>query len=116
MEECSSTPVSAGSLLTRSDYIIGVHKYSGPASYPRDQGIFLGLLPDILVLISMIILKNYLVKVGVWNFVINKSNIYKTPAFKCKTNELSQREQLNKIDKSNYKIYLFERASLLGKI
>jgi len=57
---CSSQLISAENLLKRLDYIIGVHKYSGTASYPRDIGLFIGILPDLLVFGSLLVVRYYL--------------------------------------------------------
>lgn len=32
--ECSNEPVTEEELIHRYDYIIGIHKFNGPASYP----------------------------------------------------------------------------------
>lgn len=81
-------------LLKRFDYILGVHKFTGPYSYPYDQGILQGLIGDIMVLITLLALKNYLTKLGIWNYVVIKDNIYQNPAFKCRYDELSEKEKL----------------------
>lgn len=36
VEACESYPVLEETLVGRIDYIIGVHKFSGPSSFPRD--------------------------------------------------------------------------------
>ena len=35
----------AVALPSRSDYTLGLHKYYGPASLPRDEGLFVSPLP-----------------------------------------------------------------------
>lgn len=103
-------------LLKRFDFIIGVNKFAGPYSFPRDQGLLRGLIGDLIVLLSLLVLKNYLIKIGVWHYVKTKNNIYQSPAFKCKDSELTDSERLNIIKKENYKIYEYEQANILGKI
>ena len=51
-------------LVRRLDFIIGLHKFNGPASYPRDLGIFRGIIWDLLLLIMLVNLKSYLVLTG----------------------------------------------------
>jgi hypothetical protein len=68
-------------MATRADYIIGIHKFSGPASYPRNVGIFQGILADILLLMALLLHKQYLSKIGAWNYVKTQDNIYKNPSF-----------------------------------
>jgi hypothetical protein len=77
-------------LLNRFDYILGVHKYSGPASYPVNQGILVGIMPDLIVLLTLVLLKNYLIKIGQWHYVRVKGSIYENPSFKSDINDLSQ--------------------------
>ena len=36
LETCSSQEISAEALMSRLDYIIGIHKFTGPSSYPKD--------------------------------------------------------------------------------
>lgn len=82
-EECNLQQVPAEALLKRFDYILGVHKYSGPASYPQDQGILWGTMPDLIVLFMILNVRIYFTMTGRWNHFIIKSSIYDTPAFKC---------------------------------
>ena len=37
------------------DYTLGLHKYYGPSSLPRDEGLFVGLLPDLLLLLLLLL-------------------------------------------------------------
>ena len=80
-DKCNNEDLIPQVLASRIDYIIGIHKFSGPASYPRNQGIFLGILADILLLMTLLLHKQYLSKIGAWNYVQNKDNIYKNPSF-----------------------------------
>lgn len=95
-EGCSSAPVMGEVLVSRIDYIVGIHKFSGPASHPKDQGILLGIIGDLLVLFALLLHKNYLLKVGMWHYVRVNNNIYQNPSFKCKSSELLPSEELEK--------------------
>jgi hypothetical protein len=66
---CSSTELPQEQLASRSDYLIGIHKFSGSASFPKNQGLFFGILADTLLLIAYLIHKEYLSKIGAWEFV-----------------------------------------------
>ena len=68
--------------MSRLDYIIGIHKFSGPSSYPKDQGLLVGIAVDLVVLIALLLQKNYLIKLGIWHYVRAKNSIYNTPSFK----------------------------------
>jgi len=76
-------------LVTRMDYIIGIRKFAGPSSFPKDQGIFWGVFGDMLVLLALLIHKQYLVAVGLWHYVESSTNIYQSPSFKCEPRFLS---------------------------
>ena len=39
-DKCNNEDLIPQTMSTRADYIIGIHKFSGPASYPRNVGIF----------------------------------------------------------------------------
>lgn len=80
-------------LVNRADYIIGLQKFTGPASFPKDQGVFRGLVWDILLLVMLVNLKNYLLSTGQWNFVRTDSDIHKTPKFKCLPKDLTEAER-----------------------
>lgn len=73
-------------LVTRIDYIFGLNKFSGPASYPRNIGILPGILWDLLVLILLANVKSYLVMTGQWHYVRSDRDIHITPKFKSKYN------------------------------
>ncbi|TNV87609.1 hypothetical protein FGO68_gene11570 [Halteria grandinella] len=82
-EQCSYQKVPSEALIKRLDYIIGLHKYTGPASYPREQGILFGIMPDLIVLFMILNVKIYFDMTGKWNNLQIKNSIYDTPAFKC---------------------------------
>ena len=75
IEGCSSNPVLPEVLITRIDYIIGIHKFAGPSSYPYNEGILNGIITDLLVLFALLLHKNFLIKVGIWHYVRVKNDI-----------------------------------------
>jgi hypothetical protein len=103
-------------LVSRLDYIIGIHKFAGPSSFPRDQGIFWGVFGDILILIAILIHKSYLVSVGLWHYVESRTNIYESPAFKCSYEFLSDQERREQIDRQNFRAMELERAGAFGVV
>jgi len=50
-----------------------------------------------------------------WHYVKTKNNIYQSPAFKCKVEEMTDYERLNLIKKENFKIYGYDQSNLFGK-
>lgn len=80
-------------LVTRIDYIIGLNKFSGPASYPKNIGILPGIIWDMLILIMLVNVKSYLVLTGQWHYVRTDRDIHCMPKFKSRFNEKTEREQ-----------------------
>ena len=104
---CNDVEISREVLVRRLDYIIGLQKYTGGASYPKDMGIFRGIMWDIALLVLLVYLKAYLVKTGQFHFVISDEDIHSTPRFKCAFQDLSlrEKEQLKETKDFNQKIY-----------
>jgi hypothetical protein len=91
-DRCNNEDITSLELSQRVDYIIGIHKYSGPSSYPRNVGTFWGILADIVLMLSLILHKSFLSRIGVWNYVKLKSNIYKNPGFDILKNDETNEE------------------------
>lgn len=68
-EQCQLDDVSPGSFYKRWDLIIGIRKFNGNASYPRDEGIFHGLIYDYLALVSILIHRSCCENIGLWDHV-----------------------------------------------
>lgn len=85
-DSCNNEDLIPQVLAHRVDYIIGVHKFSGPASYPKNGGIFFGLFADVLLLMAFLLHKQYLQKIGAWNYVKVEDNIYQNPSFTMEEN------------------------------
>lgn len=91
-DKCNNEDLIPQVLASRIDYVIGIHKFSGPASYPRNVGIFNGIVADILLLMILLLHKQYLSKIGAWNYVKNKDNIYKNPSFQLDTKNVDNED------------------------
>jgi len=91
-DKCNNEDLIPQVLASRIDYVIGIHKFSGPASYPRNVGIFNGIVADILLLMILLLHKQYLSKIGAWNYVKNKDNVYKNPSFQLDTKNLDNED------------------------
>ena len=61
---CLDAEIAPSILATRFDYVFGLYKFTGPASYPHDMGIFRGLIGDILVIVALLFHKGYLLATG----------------------------------------------------
>jgi hypothetical protein len=55
--DCSSAEVPHEVLVKRIDYVIGIHKFNGPASFNANQSLLRGLWTDLLLLVLLIYLK-----------------------------------------------------------
>ena len=91
-DKCNNEDLIPQVLASRIDYVIGIHKFSGPASYPRNVGIFNGIVADILLLMILLLHKQYLSKIGAWNYVKNKDNVYKNPSFQLDTKNVDNED------------------------
>ena len=90
---CVEDPVAEVILVTRIDYIIGLRKFSGPASYPKNIGILPGVLWEIIILIMLVNLKSYLIMTGQWHYVRNDADIHMNPKFKAKIFQQTRKEK-----------------------
>lgn len=78
---CSSRSFSEAELVSRIDYIIGIHKFAGSASYPKNQGFFLGVLCDYLVLLFLLLHRFLQEKLGFWFHVKIEKSLFEIPQF-----------------------------------
>jgi hypothetical protein len=122
-DKCNNEEMIPQVLASRIDYIIGIHKFSGPASYPRNTGTFRGILADILLLMSLLLHKQFLSKIGAWNYVKNEDNIYKNPSFSVSdkwlaVNELdtaNKHQRLDLLANEHQQAFVHEQSSWLKK-
>lgn len=90
---CDEDARSDSYLVTRIDFLVGLTKFSGPASYPKNIGILPGILWDLLILVMLVNVKSYLVLTGQWHYVRGASDIHCMPRFKSPYNQKTQREK-----------------------
>ena len=122
-DKCNNEDLLPMTMATRADYIIGIHKFSGPASYPRNVGIFQGILADILLLMALLLHKQYLSKIGAWNYVKTQDNIYKNPSFNIDnksitSNDLDSRNRNQRMDlliNQHHQVFIYEQSAWYEK-
>ncbi len=73
MWQCSDEEIPPEILIQRYDFVIGLQKFYGPSSFPRDQGILRGLIWDLILMVMLINLRRFLWKVGRWQYVENSN-------------------------------------------
>ena len=80
---CEFSTVDNFFLYSRIDYLIGIRKFYGESSFPKNGGMFLGLIYDYFIIISLVIHRTILKKNGIWDFVrINNNPIFFPKIFK----------------------------------
>ncbi|KAL4449174.1 hypothetical protein ABPG74_015556 [Tetrahymena malaccensis] len=93
-QDCSTSNITSEQARTRIDFIIGIKKYTGPASYPRDQGFFSGIFWDYIILLCLFIQRYLLQLEGRWTYVfISKDECY-IPQFRDPLSEYSKYHKL----------------------
>ena len=113
---CLEQDIEPEFLVRRIDFIIGLQKYSGPASYPRDIGIFRGIMWDLLLLIMLVNLKSYLVMTGQWHFVRTDGNIHKTPRYKSGFDQKTEREKSELRARADFLENQYPKMTTLQKV
>ena len=113
---CQEQDIEPELLVRRIDFIVGLQKYSGPASYPRDIGIFRGIVWDLLLLVMLVNLKGYLVMTGQWHFVRNDNNIHKTPKYKSRFDQKTEREKSELRAAADFLENQYPQMTALGKL
>lgn len=78
---CISRGFNEVDLISRIDYIIGIHKFSGNASYPKNQGFFVGVICDYLVLIFLLFYRFLMEKLGFWQHIKIEKSLFEIPQF-----------------------------------
>lgn len=57
--QCISEEIEEKQIMTRLDFFIGLTKFNGPSSYPKNEGILVGLFWDLLLFLALINLRRY---------------------------------------------------------
>jgi hypothetical protein len=68
-------------LVKRIDFVIGIHKFNGPASMNANGSLLWGLSPDLLLLVLLIYLKVFKQRIGLWNYVDTDVELETAPKF-----------------------------------
>lgn len=73
-KSCHFDEIPMNNFYNRLDVIIGIRKFHGPSSYPRDEGIFRALIWDYLALTSILIHRSCCRDIGIWENVTLSSD------------------------------------------
>jgi hypothetical protein len=63
------------------EYIIGLRKYNGEYSYPKNAGLLSGIIWDIIILSLLLVKRSLLKTKGIWNFININDEFTKVPIF-----------------------------------
>lgn len=80
---CEYVPLSDQEISEGFEFIIGLRKYNGEYSYPKNAGLLSGILWDIIILCLLLVMRSLLKSKGIWNFVNINSEFSKVPAFEA---------------------------------
>lgn len=69
LDSCASDEIDPLILYQRIDFLVGIRKFYGESSFPKNQGIILGLIWDFILLLTLIFHKNCLKSKGIWDYV-----------------------------------------------
>ena len=68
-ESCKKMQINSYYLYQRWEYLIGIHKFYGESSFPKNIGLFNGLIWDYLCLLSILFHKSIVIRQGIWDYV-----------------------------------------------
>jgi hypothetical protein len=80
---CEYVPLTDQEISEGFEFIIGLRKYNGEYSYPKNAGLLSGILWDIIILCLLLVMRSLLKSKGIWNFVNINSEFSKVPAFEA---------------------------------
>ena len=63
---CENIQLNQNEIVSRIDYLIGIRKYTGHSSYPKNQGFMLGVIWDYIILLTLFVQKYIMNKLGTW--------------------------------------------------
>lgn len=115
---CSPKMFIEADLIDRIDYILGIHKFSGNSSYPKNVGFFFGVLWDYLVLIFLLFYRYLNESLGFWKNIRIDKNYYYIPQFYQKNRKLlfSEKHDEKYDEKNNFQEEITNRTDSLAKI
>jgi len=98
---CETYNLSETDFLDNFEYFLGLRKYNGEYSYPKNAGLLSGILWDIIILFLLLCNRSLLKSKGIWNFIDIHKEFEKVPVFM--NGKISQKEILlsdNDIEKN----------------
>lgn len=81
---CEDYNLQDQDIMEGFEFILGLRKYNGKYSYPKNAGLLSGILWDIIILCLLLIMRSLLKSKGLWNFVNINKEFMKVPTFENK--------------------------------
>ena len=78
---CEIYPISQNELTSSFFYLLGIRKYVGEFSYPKNIGLFHGIFTDVTIFIVLIIKRSYLRSKGIWSKIEIDNCLTSSPSF-----------------------------------
>jgi len=89
---CEYYPLTDVEITSNFVFILGLRKYTGEYSYPKNDGLLSGIIGDIIILGLLLIMRSLLKSKGIWNFIDVRNEFIKVPKF---THKKSQQRQIS---------------------
>ena len=103
---CQNIFYTQSEIIVRIDYLIGIKKYSGPSSFPHDQGFFNAVFWDLIVLLALLFQRYIMQEQGLWNYVAVKNSDFYIPQFLKPSKKEKQRRKKRDEENANSDSYL----------
>jgi hypothetical protein len=78
---CEYYTVTEQQITLSIDYLIGLRKYNGEYSYPKNMGLFSGIFLDLIIMTLLLIQRSLLKSKGIWSFIRINNEFTKVPTF-----------------------------------
>lgn len=106
---CEPYNLTETDFLDNFEYFLGLRKYNGEYSYPKNAGLLSGILWDIVILFLLLCNRSLLKSKGIWNFIDIHKEFTKVPVFlNGKSNSvaiLTTENQENEINQNKNSIF-----------
>ena len=78
---CDYYYLEPAEIMEEFSFIIGLRKYNGIYSYPKNMGLLRGIIWDVIILCLLLLNKNLLKSKGMWNFIEGNKDYGEIPKF-----------------------------------
>eukprot|EP00340_Litonotus_pictus_P013015 CAMPEP_0170538104 /NCGR_PEP_ID=MMETSP0209-20121228/103112_1 /TAXON_ID=665100 ORGANISM="Litonotus pictus, Strain P1" /NCGR_SAMPLE_ID=MMETSP0209 /ASSEMBLY_ACC=CAM_ASM_000301 /LENGTH=992 /DNA_ID=CAMNT_0010839733 /DNA_START=1261 /DNA_END=4237 /DNA_ORIENTATION=+ len=97
-EYCENFNLTTQELTESTEYLIGLRKYTGEYSYPKNIGLFKGIFWDVVILSLLLTQRSFLKAKGIWNFIDINNKYTHSPIFKEKRTKSQEEDKHGEYD------------------